>query len=464
MPANTFDDGAGFRSPRWATSISTVCVRSSTAGPPLGRRALPVAGPCHWPDSGLTSRMTAMASRSRISWPLVTVLRPVHRLFMPLYFRIVLRDAERMPREGPVILAPTPVRNGILFVLSYLTGGRLRYLATHHEFVGIQGWFMRRLGAFPINTAAPRPGPLRHARELVVAGEPLVVFPEGTIFYYRPGEVHPLKPGAAWLALGASEQLGEVPLRIIPIRLYYSHRFLRFRSRIEVMVGNPITVSPYLSYSRKEAIRMITSHLQTSLGDVVNASLDGGIPAADRRAEKRQAKPLASERRLEHGLVAGPRSAVADPRRHGLCPAWNLCWSFTPRSGPPPRGLRWQLVVADPAGLLRRDRCGHSCARDADARGHSRRCSAAAVSIAGSGLCSERRRTSRSQRTRSPTSRITAIPAVLKTQTTSSMCRAFPWCDRSCFTDGWPSACWPTCSTYPSALSSWRRLASGVPS
>ena len=70
---------------------------------------------------------------------------------------------------------------------------------------------MERLGAFRINTAWPVPGPLRHGIDLVTAGERLVVFPEGTIFYYRPGEVHPIKPGAAWLALEGAGGIARAP-------------------------------------------------------------------------------------------------------------------------------------------------------------------------------------------------------------------------------------------------------------
>ncbi|MGO9470429.1 MAG: lysophospholipid acyltransferase family protein [Isosphaeraceae bacterium] len=185
-----------------------------------------------------------MASQSYISRPLVMVLKPIHRVFMPFYFRIRLRHAERLPRDGPVILAPSHRSKWDSLVLSYLTGGPLRYLASDFEFVGVQGWFMRRLGAFPINTARPVPGPLRHARDLVKAGEPLVVFPEGTIFYYQPGEIHPIKRGAAWLAIGAQRELSDRVVRVVPIRLNYGDRFLRFRSRIEVVVAEPISAVP----------------------------------------------------------------------------------------------------------------------------------------------------------------------------------------------------------------------------
>src|SRR5262249_60682522 len=127
-----------------------------------------------------------------------------------------------------------------------------------------------RPGLFPYTTLfrsqRPAPGPLRHALELVTSGEPLVVFPEGTIFCYRPGEVHPLKRGAAWSALRAQRQLPVVPVQVVPIRLCYSDRFLRFRSRIEVIVGEPIAVAKYRSLPPKEEVRMLTSDIQESLG------------------------------------------------------------------------------------------------------------------------------------------------------------------------------------------------------
>jgi 1-acyl-sn-glycerol-3-phosphate acyltransferase len=220
-----------------------------------------------------------MLSPSRVSRPLVIILRPIHRIFMPAYFRIVLRHRERLPRQGRVILTPSHRSKWDSLVLSHLTGGPLRYLAAHREFVGIQGWFMRRLGAFPVNTGAPAPGPIRHALDLVTAGDPLVVFPEGTIFYYRPNEVHPLKRGAAWIGLAVQDRCPDVPVSIVPIRLNYGDRFLRFRSRIEVVVQEPIAVSPYLPYPRREGTLMLTSDLQRSLGDSVNMSLEERYPA-----------------------------------------------------------------------------------------------------------------------------------------------------------------------------------------
>jgi 1-acyl-sn-glycerol-3-phosphate acyltransferase len=146
-------------------------------------------------------------------------------------------------------------------------------MASHDEFVGVQGWFMRHLGTFPVNTRRPSAGVLRHCRELLLEGEALVIFAEGTIFYYPPHNVHPIKPGAAWLALDCQEGITHVTFPIIPIRIVYSDRYPRFRTRVQIVVKEPIHLDPYLKLTRRAAIRQLTADLQRALGDVVNDSM-----------------------------------------------------------------------------------------------------------------------------------------------------------------------------------------------
>jgi 1-acyl-sn-glycerol-3-phosphate acyltransferase len=162
-------------------------------------------------------------------------------------------------------------------------------MTSHDEFIGTQGWVMRHIGAFPVNTRRPTPGVVRHCRELAQAGELVVIFPEGTIFYYPPDNVHPLKPGTAWLALDCQDELPDVTLRVIPIRIIYNDRYPRFRTRVRIAVREEIPLGPYLGMARKPAIRDLTARLQAALGDVVNDSLAEMAPP--RSAEPEPAAP-----------------------------------------------------------------------------------------------------------------------------------------------------------------------------
>src|SRR5690606_21588384 len=132
------------------------------------------------------------------------------------------------------------------------------------------------------------PGALKHCREILQSGQALVIFPEGDIFRLPPGEVHPLKPGTAWLSLLVQRDLGDVPLTIVPIRLNYSDRFLRFGSAADIEVLPPIRVPAYAHPPRKEAIAALTADPQRALGDRAN---DAPRPVVDAIA-RGEAPPL----------------------------------------------------------------------------------------------------------------------------------------------------------------------------
>jgi 1-acyl-sn-glycerol-3-phosphate acyltransferase len=211
--------------------------------------------------------------RSHFSRWLVVLLRPIHALLVRLYFRVESANLDGIPAHGPVLLAVTHRSRWDPVVLYCATRRLLRFPASHDEFVGAQGWFMRRLGSFPIDTRRPAPGALSLCRDLILAGEAVVLFPEGTIFYYPPHQVHPIKPGAAWLALLCQEHRIDGPVPLIPIRIVYSDRYPRFRTRVQICVREPIELRPYLDLPRRVAIRRLTGDLERGLGDVVNDSL-----------------------------------------------------------------------------------------------------------------------------------------------------------------------------------------------
>jgi 1-acyl-sn-glycerol-3-phosphate acyltransferase len=206
-----------------------------------------------------------------ISRWLAAVLSPLHAVFMRWFFKIDVSGEHNIPSSGPFILAPVHRSRWDPFMLYCAVARRFLYFMTSHdEVAGLQGWFMRRLGAFPVNTQRPSPSVIRACKEIIALGEALVIFPEGNLFYYEPGEVHPLKPGIAWLALNFQKELTDENIVIIPVRLVYSQRILRLGSRAKIVVGEPISVRDYLGLRFKEGIIALTAALQNVLGDVVN--------------------------------------------------------------------------------------------------------------------------------------------------------------------------------------------------
>lgn len=219
-------------------------------------------------------RPAAAPAPSRFAPWLISLAYPIGRhLLMPFYFsRIDVIGRENLPLSGPTILAPTHRSRWDALMVPYAAGydiiGRhLRFMVSADEVVGLQGWFIRRLGGFPINTQRPAIASLRHGVELLKEGEPLVIFPEGNIF--RDPHIQPLKPGLARLALQAEASQSRLGVKIVPIHIRYSNPMVPWRSRVKVRIGHPLNVSDYQIGSPKQNARCLTSDLTIALERLV---------------------------------------------------------------------------------------------------------------------------------------------------------------------------------------------------
>ncbi len=192
------------------------------------------------------------------------------RFLLPLYFgKISVTGQENLPVTGPVILAPTHRSRWDALVVPATTGravtGRdLRFMVSANEASGFQGWFVRRLGGFPVNTDRASISTLRHGVEVLVQGEMLVIFPEGNIF--QDGSLHPLKPGLARLALSAESSHPGLDIKIVPIGLSYSKSFPPQRGcDVCIRIGSPLAVADYNQGSIKQNAKQLTNDLATAL-------------------------------------------------------------------------------------------------------------------------------------------------------------------------------------------------------
>ncbi len=206
--------------------------------------------------------------RSRCSPWLASIVYPLARyLVLPVYFRrIEIAGREHFPTAGPVIIAATHRSRWDAIMVPYAVGqdttGRvLRFMVTADEIKGIQGWFIRRLGGFPINTRQPTIAALRHSIDLLQQGEALVIFPEGNI--YR--QAASLKPGLARLALQAEASQPNLNVQIVPISIQYSEPLVPWRSAVKVHVGRPLQAVEYSSEHPKQGAKRLTADLEKAL-------------------------------------------------------------------------------------------------------------------------------------------------------------------------------------------------------
>ena len=219
------------------------------------------------PDMALPADRACPATESRLSPWLAPIMYGIgEKLVLPAYFsNIKISGQNNIPETGPVILAPThQARWDSLLVglLGKQAGRYLRFMVTADECLGVQGWFIRRLGGFPVHVRCPSVKSLRHGVQLLQEKEMMVIYPEGNI--YKDG-IHPLKPGLARIALRAERSRPNLEIKIVPISLEYSELCPKWRGTAKVTIGEPICVSNYKAGEPKVRSKELTKDLQLAL-------------------------------------------------------------------------------------------------------------------------------------------------------------------------------------------------------
>lgn len=217
----------------------------------------------------ITSRVSPWLSR--LLYPLAA------NVVLPFYFdKLEVTGQEHIPRTGPVILAPTHRARWDAIIVPHaagrtVTGRDLRFMVLASEMKGLQGWFIRRMGGFPVDTNQPGIGSFRHGVELLKKGEMVVIFPEGGIF--QDERVHPLKRGLACIALQVESSNPGLGVKILPISLRYSQPVPHWRCDVQVRIGTPLNVADYCSTSPKSAAKLTARQSSQKLTADLEAAL-----------------------------------------------------------------------------------------------------------------------------------------------------------------------------------------------
>lgn len=198
------------------------------------------------------------------------ILHPLGQyLLLPGFFReIEITGKEHIPYTGAVILAPTHRARWDSFLVPYavgpyVTGRNPRFMVSADEMTGIQGWVVRRMGGFAVDTTKPGIASIRHSVDLLHQGEMLTIFPEGNIF--RDGTLHPLKKGLARIAMQAVSLKPELDLKILPIGIEYEHPVPKLRTRASIRLSAPLQVQDYQQFSSKIGAEKLHQDLTTAL-------------------------------------------------------------------------------------------------------------------------------------------------------------------------------------------------------
>lgn len=221
-------------------------------------------------QSPSSNESQSLATNSRISPWLARLLYAVGSyIVIPTFFgKIEITGQENIPLKNPVIVAPTHRSRWDALIIPYsigrmVSGRDLRFMVSVNEVKGLQGWFIRRMGGFPVDPEKPGISSLRHSVELLQNNEMLVIFPEGNIF--RDRQIHSLKRGVARIALDVVREKSGTEVNILPVSVQYSDPYPSWGANIKVDIGVPLNAAEYLEDSVRRSSQKLTEALETKL-------------------------------------------------------------------------------------------------------------------------------------------------------------------------------------------------------
>jgi len=192
--------------------------------------------------------------------------------FCRTWLRLSVKGAENIPTSGAFILAPVHRSNIDTPIASAVTRRRMRFMAKDSLWkIKIVGSAFSALGAFSVTRGSADLEALKRCIAYVNAGEPVVLFPEGT---RQVGDnLAPLFDGAAYVALKT-----QVP--IIPVGIGGSQKVMTKgsikirRQRCAVIVGSPIYPATTIgSRAPRGDVRELTKRLSTAMQILLTEAL-----------------------------------------------------------------------------------------------------------------------------------------------------------------------------------------------
>jgi cytidylate kinase len=215
-----------------------------------------------------------------------------------LYYPGPVLGAQRVPRQGPFLLAPVHRTNLDWLIVARVSTRRLRYVVKEEVWrrSAAVGRLLELLGAFPVARDATDREALGRALSVLAGGEPLVLFPEGT---RRSGPViGELRDGAAYLALRMGVPILPVGLGGIEAAMPRG-RILPRPRRIAIVVGEPIDPSRFLEeVSSRRTTRV--GRVSRSATKALSLHLRSALQEVQEEAEAQAAARKRS--RLRHGV------------------------------------------------------------------------------------------------------------------------------------------------------------------
>lgn len=161
--------------------------------------------------------------------------------FSLLMFRVKIVGRHNIPRNGAFVVAPIHRSNVDIPLVGLITKRRLRFMGKDSLWKKKSAaTLLSALGGFPVTRGSADREALKRCIQVLEAGEPLVLFPEGT---RKSGPtVQPLMDGSAYIAVKAGVPIIPVGVGGTEGVMPKGAKFLRPKKCV-LVVGEPISIA-----------------------------------------------------------------------------------------------------------------------------------------------------------------------------------------------------------------------------
>lgn len=159
-------------------------------------------------------------------------------IFFKIFFRINIYGSENELSEGKLIVCSNHVNNLDPIFVSIAIKRQIHWMAKKELFQNkLMEWFIKKLGAFPINRGETDITAIRTALRILKENKVLGLFPEGT----RVTEMNleNVKSGAGLLAVKSQAN-------ILPVYIDSNYKLF---SKVNIYIGKTLDISDY--YNKK---------------------------------------------------------------------------------------------------------------------------------------------------------------------------------------------------------------------
>ncbi len=206
------------------------------------------------------------SARGRAGRAVYLIIRFFTRTVMRWYLRVRVIGEEKLRVTPPVILAPVHRSNLDAPLVGGIPDWQPRALAKESLFGNpVLAWIITALGSFPVRREAADREAMKTAEALLGAGEPLLVFPEGTRQVGR--EVGEVFDGTAYMAMRTGSPIIPVGVAGTDLSMPSGARFPR-RSRVTVVIGDALVPPQIEGRVRRREVKALTERLRRELQKV----------------------------------------------------------------------------------------------------------------------------------------------------------------------------------------------------